>query len=184
MGVRILIEKLVINNPLIESAPDRKRIPDDCPLRLTIKAKHLAKIVHEPSQHKPVLVTTGANGLRRLQQMLKLIQLDIRIRVVDERVQKLKRLEDAHLPMVEAQKLPSLARNKVECLLAMILPIEFPHRLASRTVVIAIAFARLHARLRIHLLLNELLPRMKPILLTRIGVRTVHRLTRSQSDDS
>src|SRR3954467_2653173 len=124
----------------------------------------------------------GANRLRRLQQVLQLIELDIRIRIVDERVQKVERLKNAHLPMIEPQELGSLPRNEVERLLAMILPIEFAHRVAGRLIVIAIIFPRLRARLRVYLLLQKLLPRMKSTLLTWIGSRRiVHRSARDST---
>src|SRR3954462_11332983 len=124
----------------------------------------------------------GANRLRRLQQVLQLIELDIRIRIVDERVQKFERFENAHLPVIERKELGALPLDEVERLLAMILPIEFADRVTGRLIVIAIIFPRLRARLRVHLLLQKLLPRMKPILLTRIGSRRiVHRSARDST---
>src|SRR3954451_7374752 len=123
-----------------------------------------------------------ANRFRSLQQMLQLIELDIRIRIVDKRVQKLERLKNAHLSVIEPQELGSLPLDEVERLLAMILPIKLADRLAGRLIVIAIIFPRLRARLRVHLLLQKLLPRMKPILLTRIGSRRiVHRSARDST---
>src|SRR3954469_22253588 len=114
--------------------------------------------------------------------MLQLVELNIRIGVVDERVQEFERFKNAHLPVIEAQKFFALTLNEVKRLLSMILAIEFAHRVAGGLIVVTVAFAGLRARLRIHLLLDELLPRMKPVLLTRIGDRRiVHRAAREST---
>ena len=77
MRVGIFSKKLVVNDPLVEPAADRKCVADNRPLRLAVKAEHFAEVVHQTGQHKPVFVSVGTNRLGGLQQVLKLIEFDV-----------------------------------------------------------------------------------------------------------
>ena len=154
-------EELVVDDPLIEPAADGKRVADHRPLRLAIQAQHFAQIVHEAGQYEPVLMPVGPNRLRRLQQVLKLIELDIGIGIVDQRVEKIERVENAHPPAIEAEIRIALLADEFERLAGVVLLVELAHGLARGIVVVPIVRLGLRAGRRINLLFDELFPRLK-----------------------
>ena len=105
-------------------ATNRERIAHNRPLRFAKQAKHLTHIVQETRQDKPVGMTVGANGLGGLKQMLKLIQLDIGVRIVDQRVQELHGSPDRHFFFVERQELGPLLLYEVVGLVLVVKPVE------------------------------------------------------------
>ncbi len=89
--------------------------------------------------------------------MLQLREFDIGVRVIDQRVEIIERLEDAHLTAVELQKLAFFS-DEVVSLKSMILPIELADRLAGRRIVIPIILASLSLRLGVHGVGDEFFP--------------------------
>ena len=157
-------EELVVNDALVEPAADGKRVADHRPLRLAVQAQHFAEVVQQAGQHEPVFMPIGPNRFGGLQQVLKLIELDIGIGVVDQRVEKVERFEDAHPPAVEAEIRVALLADEFERLMAVILPVELAHGVAGGVVVVPVVFLGLRAGLRINLLFDELFPRVQCIL--------------------
>ena len=118
----------------------------------------LPKIVDQPGEHEPIGVAGGADRFGRLQQMLQLRELDVRIGIIDQRVEIIERFEDAHLPAVELQELALLRLHEVVRLMAVILAIELADGLAGRIIVVAIILAGLGLRLGIDGIGDEFFP--------------------------
>jgi hypothetical protein len=57
--------------------------------------------------------------------MLNLAQLRVRIAIIDEGVEKLQGLPDAHLPFPQWKEFPLFRQHKIERLMAVIEPVEF-----------------------------------------------------------
>ena len=151
-------EKLAVHDAVVKCAADGKRVAHHGPLRFTKQAQHFAQVVNQPGEHEPIGVPGGADRLGRLQQMLQLREFDIGVRVIDQRIEIIERLEDAHLTAVEFQKLALLALDEVVRLKPVILAIELADRLAGRRIVIPIILASLRLRLGVHGIGDEFFP--------------------------
>ncbi len=114
-------------------------------------------VVNEASEDEPILMSVGANRLRRLQQVLLLREVGVWIRIIDESVQIVHRFEHCHLALLKCQIFSLLLQNEVIRLIAMVQPIELAHALAAGIVVIAIVFLSLCLRLRVAAF-DEVLP--------------------------
>ena len=103
--------------------------------------------------------------------MLQLIQFDVRVGVVDERVEEVARLEDAHALPLEGEELAPLALDEVVGLMAMVLAVELANRIARRRVVVAVVGLGLRPRLGIHARDNEFFPGVAGIVIGRGRLR-------------
>src|SRR5437763_16998391 len=92
------------NNTIGPRTADWKRIPNDGPLRLPIKAKNFAKIVNEACQNEPARMAIAADLLRSLEQMIQLGKVCIGIAVIHEGVQEFERFPYAHFFAIERKE--------------------------------------------------------------------------------
>ncbi len=99
--------------------------------------------------------------------MLQLVELDVRVGIVDQRVEKVARLEDAHPPALEGEELGALALDEVVGLMAMVLAVELADRIARRRVVVAVVGLGLRPRLGIDARDDELFPGVTGIVSER-----------------
>ena len=103
-----------------------------------------------------------------MQQVLKLIEVDIGVRIVNQRIQKIQGFEDAHLSAVAPQERIAFLADKVVRLMPMVLTIEFADGVARRFFVVAIIALCLGVRDRIDLFLHEVLPGLDYTCWTRL----------------
>src|SRR5262245_22780561 len=97
----------------------------------------------------------GTDCLRRLEQMLKLVERNIGVRIIDERVEKIERIKDAHTAAIEAEILVALPADELKCLIQVILLVELSHGFARGIVIIPIVCGRLFTGLWINVFFNE-----------------------------
>ena len=109
------------------SATRGKSIPHHGPLRLTPKAENLAQVVNEAREDHPARLPIAAQVLSRLKQVLQLRHVGVRIRIVDELVEVLGRLPDAHGHPVQTQVLLPFTLPKLVGLVGVVQPVELPH---------------------------------------------------------
>jgi len=65
---------------------DRKGIAHDRPLRFSIQAEHLSKIMHKASENEPAWMTILANCFGGLKEMFGLSEIGVGVAVVHEGV--------------------------------------------------------------------------------------------------
>jgi len=118
-------------------ASDGKRVAHHRPLRLAEEAEHLAEIVDQAGEHEPAGMPVAADRLGRLQKVLDLGQLGVGVAVVDQRVEKLHRLPDAHDAPCLRQELGLLGAHELDGLEPVIEPIELAHARASLGPIVA-----------------------------------------------
>src|SRR5690606_41245413 len=95
--------------------------------------QHFPHIMKQPGEHHPVGMTISAYSLRRLQQMLELVKVGVRIRIVNQLVEEFKRIPYGHFLFVERQVLRLLLKDKLVRLIRVIETIEFTHRIPRRS---------------------------------------------------
>ena len=141
--IRIPREILRKDNIRRPRAPHRERVSNDPPLGLAVQAQTLAQVVNESDENHPARVSVGANCLRGLQQMLDLRQVRIRIAVVHQRIQKLRRFPNRLLSLVEAEVLFLLRQHINDSLILMVQTVELGDSGVSLGVVLPEFFFRL-----------------------------------------
>ena len=99
--VGILAEELGVDDPLAVATADRKRVAHHRPLRLAKQTEHLAEVVQEACQHKPVGMSRRPDRLGRLQEVVDLREIDVGVGVIHQRVEVFQRLKHAHRAAVE-----------------------------------------------------------------------------------
>src|ERR1700736_2949638 len=72
--------------------------------------------------------------------MLKLIQVSVRIRIINQLVQKLESLPNGHFLFAELKKFISFGLHKIICLISMIQAVEFANRIPGGSLVIPECF--------------------------------------------
>src|ERR1041385_8138005 len=95
--VRILAEVFGKDDLIGPCASHGESIAYDSPLRLSIQAKALPKVMDKSNQHHPAGMTVFADRLRGLQQMFDLSQVSIWVAVIDQSVQEFSCLPDTFL---------------------------------------------------------------------------------------
>ncbi len=138
--IRVSSEVFGINDLIGMSATHRKSVADHGPLRLVEKAKHLAHVVHQSYQYEPIRVSVGANGFGSLQQMLPLVEVSVGVGVVHKGIQKIECFPNRHLFLIEFEVFGFLFAHEIVRLVGMVQPIELPHRVAPRLVVVTVIF--------------------------------------------
>ena len=98
LAVGIGLKELVEDNLIGIRTADRKSIADHGPLRLAMEAEDLANIVNQASQNEPARMPVSAYSLGSLQQMLNLCKVRVRVAVIDQRIEELHCLPNAHHP--------------------------------------------------------------------------------------
>jgi hypothetical protein len=96
--------------------------------------------------------------------VLLLVEIDIGIGIVHQRVQKIECLVERHLTPIKSQKLRPLLLHEIVRLVTVVLAIELAHRVAGRIIVVAIILFGLPARLGIDLRFDEFFPRLHRIV--------------------
>src|SRR6266700_276517 len=81
VAVRIVREELEEHNLVRITTTRWVRVTHDGPLRFAPEAKHLAEIVDHARQNEPARVAVGADLLSRLQQVLELREIGVRVAV-------------------------------------------------------------------------------------------------------
>ena len=109
-------------------AADGEGVADDGPLGLAEEAEDLAQVVDQAGQDQPARMTVGPDRLGGLHQVLDLRQIGVGVAVIDQRVEELHRLPDAHQPVILLKILPLLFQDEVERLTAVIQAIKLAHR--------------------------------------------------------
>ena len=84
----------------------------------------------EAGDDEPARAVGGADRLGRLQRVLDLREVDVRVAVVDQRVQELERLEHGHPSAVQRQIVPLLPEDEVQRLVRVVLEVN-PARLIA-----------------------------------------------------
>src|ERR1700733_1619800 len=135
--IRIRLEVLRKHNVLGIGTAHWERIADNTPLRLTPKAKHLTQIMDKSRQDKPSGMPLLPDRLRGLEQMFNLSQVCVGVAIVDQGIEKLRRLPDALLTLVQAEVLPLFADHVVEGLVLMVQPVELRHTRSCLLIVLA-----------------------------------------------
>ena len=110
--VGIVLEELGVDDLVGEGAADRERVADDRPLRLAVEAQNLAEVVDQAGDDEPARLVRAADRLGRLQRVLDLREVGVRIAVVDERVQEVERLPDGHRACGSATGTPPSSRGR------------------------------------------------------------------------
>jgi hypothetical protein len=77
--VRIVRKEFAVHDAVTEVAADWKSVANNSPLRFAVEAQDFAKIMDQAGQYKPVFMSILANGFGGLQQVLKLIEINIRV---------------------------------------------------------------------------------------------------------
>ena len=113
LRIRIGGEEFAVDDLRRIGTAGRKRVADHRPLRLAEEAQHLAQVVDEAGQHHPVRLPVRAHRLRRLQQVVDLRQRDVRVGIVDQRVEVVERLPPRHFAAVEAQVVGLLRDDEI-----------------------------------------------------------------------
>src|SRR5258706_8932729 len=103
-AVRVVREKTVKHNLVRVGRADWKSVADHGPLRLAEQAQNLAEIVNHSREDEPARMSVAADLLRGLQQVIELREIGVGVAVINERVQELHRLPDAHLAPLQGQK--------------------------------------------------------------------------------
>ena len=99
------------------------------------RQQDLAEIVDEAGHDEPARLAGRADRFRRLQRVLDLGEVDIRVAVVHEHVQVVQRLPDGHRPATPGQVLALLSEHEVQRLIRVIERIElFDARVRMRVV--------------------------------------------------
>ena len=89
-----------------------------------------------------------ANRLGRLEQVLDLGEVRVRVAVVHERVEELHRPPDAHPPLVQREVVALLGADEVARLAGVVLAVELADAGAGELVVVAELLLRLLRRRR------------------------------------
>src|SRR6185437_678799 len=134
--IGILAEVFRKHDLLGVRAAGRESVADYTPLRFTVEAETLSKIVNESSHYHPSRMAVLANRFGGLEQMLKLGKVCIRIAVVHERVQILCRLPDALLPASQSKVLLLFREHILVSLILVIQAVEFSHAWVRMLVVL------------------------------------------------
>ena len=124
-AVGIQREVLRVDAGARELAADRERVADDRPLRLAVQAQDLAEVVDQAGDDEPAGLVGATNRLGGLQRVLDLREVDVRIAVVDERVEELERFPHRHPLAAERQIVPLLPAHEIERLVRVIQAVEF-----------------------------------------------------------
>jgi len=121
-GLRIgVLSKIVVKNDLVgPCAAHRKRISHHGPLRLSVEAQHFAKIVEEAGQNKPAGMAILPNCFGRLQQVLDLREVGVRIAFINERVQINRSLLDGAPPSRQRTVLLLFSEDEIDRLLRVV----------------------------------------------------------------
>ena len=141
LAVRVGGKKLGVDDAVRVPAADREGVAHHRPLRLAKQAQHLAQVVHEAGQHKPVGVAVGADRLGGLQQVADLGQVDIRVRLVDQGIEVVQPLPGRHFPLPELQPLVFFAQHEIDRLVRVVVAIELAHPVDARLRVVAVGGA-------------------------------------------
>src|ERR1043165_2342097 len=86
LSIRVVRKKLMEYNPIRPRAAYRKGISDHRPLWFAIQTKNLSQIMNQPGKDEPAWMPVVANLFRRLQQVVELGKVRVRITVVHQRV--------------------------------------------------------------------------------------------------
>ena len=127
VAIGILRKVFVKDNVAGPSAAHGKRVADNAPLRLAIQAEALAEIMDKASENHPTRAAVAAHRLGGLEQMFDLRQVGVRVAVVDQRVEKLRRLPDGLLALAEAEVLLLFAEHVVDGHVLVVEPVELGH---------------------------------------------------------
>ena len=95
----------------------------------------------EARQHEPLRVAVGADGLGGLQQVFELRKVDVRVGVIDERIQVVQRLPRSEPLAVQREKFFFLFADEVVALVGVVEPVELPDRVSRRVVVVPVRVA-------------------------------------------
>jgi len=109
-----------------QAATNRKRIADDCPLRLAVEAKDFAEIMNQPGENEPARMAIAPDLFGGLEEMIELGKVRVGIAIVHQRIQIFQRFPDAHLASIQSEELLSLGLNEVVGLVLMIQPVKLP----------------------------------------------------------
>ena len=85
-------------------------------------------------------MTIPPDLLRRLQEVIELREIGVRIAVIDKGVQKLERFPDPHVLAVEPQEILPLLLHEGVSLMFVVEPVKLPHARARGVFVIAKLF--------------------------------------------
>src|SRR5437879_12446784 len=92
--------------------------------------------MNQARQNEPGWVAVSSNRLRNLQKMLDFTQAGVGIAVIDQRIEKLHRLPNVHAAPARRQEGAFLVADKIERLMFVIEPVEFPNAGPSVRLVV------------------------------------------------
>jgi hypothetical protein len=136
--VGIVFEKFGINYPVRKCASYREGIAGYRPLRFSKKAKYLSQVMNKSGQDKPVRVAISPYGFGSLQQVLGLVQVDIRIGIIHQGIEKFHRFPEFHPFFVKRLVLMFHFQHEIIRLIMMVQPVEFPYRIPLRVIIVAV----------------------------------------------
>jgi hypothetical protein len=92
----------------------------------------------QTNQYHPVGMAVSPDRFRSLEKMLHLIEVCIGIRIVNQLIEEVKGVPDRHFLFVERQVFRPFFHYKIIRLVSVIQPIEFPHGIALRILIVAV----------------------------------------------
>ena len=95
--------------------------------------------MHQSGEDKPVWVTIVANTFGGLQEMLKLIEFDIWIGIIHQRIQVIQRFKNRQATRLQREVLGPLSFDKVDRLMTVIHSIKISNPLSNLCIIISVA---------------------------------------------
>src|ERR1044072_7096696 len=136
VDIRVVFEKFRIYDLIRELAANRAGISYYCPLRFAEQAKHLTHIMNETGQHKPVGMTVCTNSFCCLQQVLRLVKINIRIGIVHQGIQEFHGVPYRHFLTVKLEELILLFLHKIVSLVFMVETVKLTYSVPARRLVV------------------------------------------------
>ena len=112
LRVGVLVEELGEDDLVGEAAADGEGVADDGPLRLAEEAEDLAEVVDEPGEDRTSAGGRRGGSPRRSASGARSARVGVGVAVVDEGVEELHRLPDAHVRRVRGEVLRASSRTK------------------------------------------------------------------------
>src|SRR5579862_4132878 len=126
------------NNFVGISASHRESISDYSPLRLAIQGKDFSQIMDKTSENEPSRMAISPQRFCRLEQMVSLRQVQIRIALIDEGIEKIDSFPNAHFFLAQRKVLPFLLQHKIHSLMRVVEAVKLFHMLWSTIIIYAI----------------------------------------------